>query len=60
MSKLFNAILMIVFAFGVFKLMEYGFDGEMLFECHQMQGWKDDGHPITIPEYCYDLGLPRR
>ena len=60
LGKLLSAIFAILCAIGLFKLLEYGFDGEMLYECHQFQQWQDQGHPNEIPEYCYELGLPRR
>ena len=59
-KKMCLGLLLVAVLIGGFKLLEYGWDGEMLYECYQMQEWQDQGHPNRIPDYCYDLGLPRK
>ena len=60
MKKLTQYLLIVAAMIGLSILVGHGCDGEMLYECHQMQQWQDEGHPNKIPEYCYELGLPRR
>lgn len=60
-EKVCLGLLLAILCFGGFKLLEYGFDGEMLYECHQMQQWSEQGYDVKPPEYCYeDLGMERR
>lgn len=63
LSKVFELIGKAVCFVGVVILLSWGLgkgcDGEMLVECYEFKEWQEQGHPNEIPDYCYDLGLPR-
>lgn len=60
-EKVCLALITVGVFFVVVKMLGYAYDGELLFECHQMQNRYEQGINVKPPEYCYkDLGMERR